>query len=72
MNIQNLQQKQWYVNDSETKGSYFHHDPIRFLTGSLESSLCDYSDAYILVTGYVAVKRRNAADTADLELATAT
>ena len=43
-----------------------------FLTGSLESSLCDYSDAYILVTGYIAAERRNAADTADIELAAAT
>ena len=31
--------KKWYVIHSETKGSYSHHDPIRFLTGSLESSL---------------------------------
>ena len=38
----------------------------------LESSLSDYSDAYILVTGDIAVKRRNAADTADIELAAAT
>ena len=43
--------KKWYVIDSETKGSYSHHDPIKFLTKSIESSLCDYSDTYILVTG---------------------
>ena len=36
--------------DSESKGNYLHHDPIKFLTKSIESSLCDYSDAYILVT----------------------
>ena len=64
--------KTWYIIDSETKGSYSHHDPFRFLTGSLESSLCYYSDAYILVTGDIALKRRNAADTADIELAAAT
>ena len=29
----------WYVIDSKTKGSYSHHDPIKFLVGSLESSL---------------------------------
>ena len=28
---------------------------IKFLTSSLESSLCDYSDAYILVTGNINV-----------------
>ena len=32
-----------------------HHDPIKFLTKSIESSLCDYSDAYILVTGNINV-----------------
>ena len=58
--------KKWYVIDSESKGNYSHHNPIKFLTKSIESSLCDYSDAYILVTGNNAVKRRNAADTADI------
>ena len=60
--------KKWYVIDSESKGNYSHHDPIKFLTKSIESSLCDYSDAYISVTGNIAVKRRNAAATADMEL----
>ena len=41
--------------DSESKGNYSHENPIKFLTSSLESSLCDYSDAYILVTGNVTV-----------------
>ena len=60
--------KKWYVIDSESKGVYSHENPIKFLTSSLESSLCDYSDAYILVTGNISVKRRNAADTADIAL----
>ena len=60
--------KKWYVIDSESKGNYSHPDPIKFLTKSIESSLCDYSDAYILVTGNISVKRRNAADTADIAL----
>ena len=47
--------KKWYVSDSESKGSYSHHDPTKFLTKSIESSLCDYSDAYILVTGNINV-----------------
>ena len=53
--------KKWYVIDSEPKGKYSHHDPIKFLTKSIESSLCDYSDAYILVTGNIAVTRAIAA-----------
>ena len=55
MNIQNLQQKKWYVIDSESKGNYSRGNPIKFLTSSLESSLCDNSDAYVLVTGNIAV-----------------
>ena len=53
--------KKWYVIDSESKGNYSHENPIKFLTNSLESSLCDYSDAYILVTGYITVTRTIAA-----------
>ena len=53
--------KKWYVIDSEWKGNYSHQDPIKFLTKSIESSLCDYSNAYILVTGNIAVTRTIAA-----------
>ena len=60
--------KKLYVIDSESKDKYSLNDLIKFLTKSIESSLCDYSDAYILVTGNIAVKRRNAADTADIAL----
>ena len=52
--------KKWYVIDSESKGVYSHENPIKFLTSSLESSLCDYSDAYILVTGNIIVTGGNA------------
>ena len=55
MKNQNFQQKIWYVIDSESKGVYSHENPINFLASSLESSLCDYSDAYVLVTGNITV-----------------
>ena len=42
--------KKWYVIGSESKSNYSQKNPIKFLTSSLESNLCDYSDAYILVT----------------------
>ena len=45
--------RKWHVIDSESKGNYSKEDPIKFLTKSLESSLCDYSDAYILVIGNI-------------------
>ena len=51
---QNLQQKKWYVIDSESKGNYSHPNPI---IKSIEPSLCDYSDAYILVTGNITIAR---------------
>ena len=47
--------KKWYVIDSESKSVYSHENEIKFLTNSLESSLCDYSDPYVLVTGNIAV-----------------
>ena len=50
--------KKWYIIDNESKGNYSHKNPIKFLTKSIESSLCDYSDAYILVTEDIAVKKK--------------
>ena len=50
--------KKWYVVDSEAKGVYSHENPIKFLS-SLESSLRDYSDAYVLVPGNIAVVGAN-------------
>ena len=57
----NFATKKWYVIDSGSKGNYSHENPIKFLTSSLESSLCDYSDAYILVTGNITATPNNAA-----------
>ena len=51
--------KKWHIIDSESKGNYSHQNPIGFLTNSLESSVCDYSDAHILVTGNVTVTDSN-------------
>ena len=60
--------KDWQIIDSESKGNYSQNDETKFLTRSIESSLCFYSDEYILVTRNITVKRRNAADTADVAL----
>ena len=48
------------VIDSESKGKYSDETEIKFLASSLESNLCDYSDAYILVTGNITVAGGNA------------
>ena len=53
--------KKWYIIDSESKGNYSHENLIIFSTNSLESSLCDYSDAYIFVTGNITATPNNAA-----------
>ena len=50
----------WYIIDSEANGNYLPDNKIKFLTSSLELSLCDYSDAYILVTGNITVTGDNA------------
>ena len=50
----------WYIIDSEAKGNYLPNNEIKFLTSLLESRLCDYSDAYILVTGNITVTGGNA------------
>ena len=51
--------KKWYIIDSESKGNYLPDNEIKFLTSSLESNLCDYSDAYILVTGNINITGGN-------------
>ena len=51
--------KKWYFFDSESNGNYSPLNRIKLLTSSLESSLCNYSDAYILVTGNTTVTGGN-------------
>ena len=51
--------KKWYFID---KGKYKEGDTIKFET--IKSSLCDYSDAFILVTGNIAVDANSNADVA--------
>ena len=48
--------KKWCVIDSESKGNYSPGNLIKFLRNSLESSLCDYSNAYVLVTVNIVVE----------------
>ena len=53
--------KKWYVIDSQTtKGKYKQGDTIKLET--IKSSLCDYSDAFILVTGNITVAANNDTD----------
>ena len=57
--------KKWYVMDSQTaKGKYDQNNSIKFETESVKSSLCDYSDAFILVTEDIKVAGNNNTDVA--------
>ena len=42
------------IND-DIRGAYSPNKQIRFKTAMIRSSLCDYSDAYILVKGNITV-----------------
>ena len=53
--------KKWYIIDSESNGNYSKDEELKFLTRSIESSLCDYSDAYILVIGNITATPNTAA-----------
>ena len=58
MNLQNLQQKNGVIND-QNNGQYRRGNEndatIKYDTKVITPNLCDYSDAYILVTGDVKV-----------------
>ena len=47
--------KNWVEINDDARGVYSPNKQIRFKTTMLRSSLCDYSDAYILVKGNIAV-----------------
>ena len=51
------------IND-ESREAYNVNSQIKFKTTMLKSSLCDYSDAYILVKGTISVNNTAAAGTA--------
>ena len=53
--IQNLQQKNGILLIKKQIDNYSKNEEIKFLTRSIESSLCDCSGAYILVTGNINV-----------------
>ena len=47
--------RNWVEINEESRGVYNAGSQIKFKTTMLKSSLCDYSDAYILVKGTVSV-----------------
>ena len=47
--------KNWVEINDESRGAYNVNSQIKFKTTMLRSSLCDYSDAYILVIGTITI-----------------
>ena len=53
--------RKWVEINDDVRGVYSPNKQIRFKTSMLRSSLCDYSDAYILVKGNITVNNTAAA-----------
>ena len=47
--------------NGDASGTYNTNSQIKFKTSMLKSSLCEYSNAYILVRGTIAVKNKGTA-----------
>ena len=47
--------RNWVEINDESRGAYNVNSQIKFKTTMLKSSLCDYSDAYILVKGTITI-----------------
>ena len=47
--------KNWMEINDRSQGVYNTNSNIRFKTAMLKSSLCDYTDAYILVKGRITI-----------------
>ena len=47
--------RNWVDINDESRGAYNVNSQIKFKTTMLKSGSCDYSDAYILVTGTISV-----------------
>ena len=56
--------RNWIEINDESRGVYNVNSQIKFKTTMLKSSLCDYSDAYILVKGTITVNNTAAAGAA--------
>ena len=54
--------KKWIEIDDDIRGVYSPNKQIRFKTVMLRSSLCDFSDAYVLVKGNITGNNTVAAD----------
>ena len=56
--------KNWIEINDESRGMFNTNSQIKFKTSMLRSSLCNYSDAYILVSGTTTISGKGADDAA--------
>ena len=56
--------RNWVEINDDVKGAHSTNKQIRFKTAMLRSSLCDQSDAYILVKGNISVNNTASKDAA--------
>ena len=61
-----FRKRYWVEVNDESCTTYVNNSQIRFKTSRRRSSLYDYSDAYILVNGTLAIIRAGAYDAAKL------
>ena len=47
--------KNWVEINDDSRGIYNTNSQIKIKTSTIRSSLCDYSDAYILVSGSITI-----------------
>ena len=53
--------RDWVEINDDIRGAYCPNKQVRFKTAMLRSSLCDYSDTYILLKGNILVNKTAAA-----------
>ena len=55
-----FQTKKWYIINDQNNGQYDENSTLKFNTEVIKPNLCDFGDAYILVTGNVKIVGGNA------------
>ena len=58
--------KNWVEINDDVHGMYKENSQIKFKTSMVKSILCDYSDAYILVSGTITIDEEGADDNAKI------
>ena len=62
-----LRTKKWFEMNVDANRTYNTNSQIELITSVLKSSLCNYSDDYILVGGIITITKEGASDAAKQE-----